>query len=39
MSYKDDMRKWVEEHPSATIEEAYNAGYLQCVENWCKGKR
>lgn len=39
MSYVEDMRKWLDEHPSATTEDAYRAGYFKCTENWCKGKR
>lgn len=39
MSYLDDKRAWLEKHQDATLEEAWEAGYLQCTDNWCKGKR
>ncbi len=39
MTYLDQKQKWLAEHPDATPEEAWEAGYLQCLKNWCKKKR
>ena len=39
MSYKDQKNKWLSEHPDATLDEAYEAGYHQSTDNWCKSKR
>lgn len=36
MSYKDQKKKWLSEHPDATPDEAYEAGYRQSTDNWCK---
>lgn len=36
MSYKDQKRQWLAKHPKATPDDAYEAGYLQAVTNWCK---
>ena len=36
MIYKEQMEKWIQQHPNATIEEAWMAGYWQCSDNWCK---
>ena len=38
MSYKEQMKDWLSNHPDATPEEAYEAGYLQSNVNWCHGK-
>lgn len=38
MSYKEQMAEWIARHPKATIEEAWQAGYLQSNTNWCRGK-
>lgn len=34
MSYLDQMKKWIAEHPNATAEEAFQAGYRQAIYNW-----
>ena len=39
MSYIEQREKYLREHPNATPEEIWNAGYWTCSENWCKGKR
>lgn len=39
MSYKEQRKQWLAEHPDATAEEAWEAGYLTCTENWCMKKR
>lgn len=31
--------EWAASHPSATIKEAYLAGYWASTDNWCKQKR
>jgi len=38
MSYKEQMSEWLSKHPNATVEDAWQAGYFQSNENWCKGK-
>lgn len=35
MSYKDQKLAWLARHPRATTDEAYEAGYLQCIDNYC----
>lgn len=39
MIYKEQMEKWIKEHPNATIEDAWMAGYWQCTDNWCKSTK
>jgi len=39
MSYKKQMSEWIKNHPDATIEEAWDAGYVTCINNWCNKKR
>lgn len=39
MSYIDQRKEWISRHPEATAEDAWTAGYMQAVENWCKQKR
>lgn len=39
MSYIEQKKEWLDKHPKATLAEAWEAGYLQSTENWCKGKR
>lgn len=39
MNYKSQMKIWLAKHPDATIEEAWEAGYLQSTTNWCNGER
>lgn len=40
MSYKGKEKdRFLHEHPDATVEEAWEAGYAACTEGWCKGKR
>lgn len=39
MAYVDQMRQWLSSHPKATLKEAWEAGYLQCLKNWCNKKR
>lgn len=39
MSMYDDMTMWIDDHPDASLQDAYKAGYLQSVENWCNQKR
>lgn len=39
MSYKKQKEAWLTQHPTATIEEAYEAGYKQSTENWCNTNR
>jgi hypothetical protein len=39
MGYEAQMEKWLKQHPKATVEEAYKAGYLQSTENWCRKTR
>ncbi len=31
--------KWLREHPKATLEQAYTAGYFQSTDNWVKKTR
>lgn len=35
MSYHEQRKRWIRDHPKATIEDAWNAGYFQCSDNWC----
>lgn len=35
MSYKDQKLAWLAKHPRATTDEAYEAGYMQAVTNYC----
>ena len=39
MGYKDQLKEWLDEHPNATVEEAIEAGYWICSDNWCKQRR
>lgn len=39
MGYKQQMAEWIAKHPQATIEEAFEAGWMLCTEAWCHGKR
>jgi hypothetical protein len=39
MTYEQQMRKWLAEHPNATAEEAWKAGYFQSTTNWCRHER
>ncbi len=39
MNYKEQMQQWLEKHPNATIEEAWEAGYLQSTDNWITHER
>lgn len=36
---KEKMEKWLREHPDATLREAFEAGWYNCTEAWCRGKR
>lgn len=31
--------EWLKEHPTATAEEAFKAGWFACTDAWCHGKR
>ena len=35
----EEMEKWLSEHPSATLADAFKAGWLGCTEAWCHHKR
>ena len=39
MTYKEQMRIWLDKHPNATIEEAWEAGYLTSTNNWIRQER
>ena len=39
MGYKVQLKEWLDEHPNATVEEAWIAGYWQSTDNWCKHER
>lgn len=39
MGFKEQMAEWIAKHPQATIEEAFEAGWMLCTEAWCHGKR
>lgn len=39
MTYKQQMDIWLKKHPKATLEEAWEAGYWQCTDNWCTSQR
>ena len=39
MTYKEQMADWIEKNPEATIQEAWEAGYLQSCTNWCQQNR
>lgn len=30
---------WIKANPKATLQEAWEAGYLQSTDNWCKKER
>lgn len=38
MNYKEQMTEWIEKHPEATIQEAWEAGYMFSTDAWCHGK-
>lgn len=38
MNYKEQMQDWLKNHPDATVEQAYEAGYKNSTLNWCHGK-
>ena len=35
MNYKKQKEEWLKAHPEATIDDAWEAGYRQCTQNWC----
>ena len=39
MNYREQMKDWLQKHPQATVEEAWEAGYMQSNSNWFHGKR
>lgn len=39
MNIIQQCKKWVKEHPKATLEETWMAGYFQSTSNWCKKTR
>ena len=39
MGYKTQKEAWLRGHPKATAAEAWEAGYVQCTENWCRKER
>lgn len=39
MNYKQQMKDWMQKHPEATPEQAFEAGWLLCTQSWCHGKR
>lgn len=39
MTFPEYMKKYLAEHPKATAEEAYRAGYMQAVSNWVNSER
>lgn len=39
MGYHDQRQQWIRDHPDATLEDAWNAGYLTSTDNWCSKKR
>ena len=39
MSYIEQRKEWLSNHPKATKEEIWDAGYLTATDNWCKKKR
>lgn len=39
MNYKQQMELWLANHPDATLEEAWKAGYSQSTTNWCTKER
>jgi len=39
MTPKEQMKKWLAQHPNATPEEIWLAGYWQCSDNWCNKEK
>ena len=39
MGYREQLKDWIKNNPDATLEEAWEAGYWQSCDNWCKRKR
>jgi hypothetical protein len=39
MNYIEQRQEWLKKHPKATLEEAWDAGYFQCSNNWCNKER
>lgn len=39
MTYKEQLQAWIDSHPDATLENAFEAGWMLCTEAWCHGKR
>lgn len=35
MTFKEQCKEWVKDHPKATLEDAWEAGYLTSNFNWC----
>lgn len=36
---KEKMEIWLQENPDATLEDAFEAGWMLCTDAWCHGKR
>lgn len=36
---KEKMKQWMNDHPDATVEDAFEAGWLSCTDAWCHGRR
>lgn len=32
----EQKKDWLAKHPKATVDDAWEAGYWQATENWCK---
>ena len=39
MNYIEQKDEWLRQHPDATVEEAWENGYLTCTRNWCVGRK
>ena len=39
MNYKEQFAEWMKKNPDATIEQAWNDGYRQCLINWCNKEK
>ncbi len=39
MNYKKQKEMWLKEHPDATPDEIYEAGYMQSTYNWCRKEK
>ena len=35
----EQMERWLRENPTATLRDAFEAGWYGCTDAWCRGRR